>query len=44
MVLLLIGLMLPTLLGITIALSSRATRRTSIAMRVAGTVLPLLLL
>jgi len=43
-VLLSIGLMLSTLLGITIALNSRATRRISIVMLVAGTVLPLLLL
>jgi hypothetical protein len=43
-VLLSIGLMLSTLLGITIALNNRATRRTSIVMLVAGTVLPLLLL
>jgi hypothetical protein len=42
--LLALGLITSTLLGITIALTNRAMRRTSIVMLVAGTVLPLLLL
>ncbi|MEO6216502.1 MAG: hypothetical protein ABIO86_10765 [Sphingomonas sp.] len=43
-VLLSLGLITSTLLGITIALNNRAMRRTSIVMLIAGTVLPLLLL
>ncbi|MEP7008260.1 MAG: hypothetical protein ABI810_19935 [Sphingomonas bacterium] len=43
-VLLSLGLITSTLLGITIALTNRAMRRTSIAMLIAGTVLPLVLL
>jgi hypothetical protein len=43
-VLLALGLITSTLLGITIALTNRAMRRTSIVMLIAGTVLPLLLL
>jgi hypothetical protein len=39
-----IGLMLSALLGVLIALNSRATRRMSAAMLAAGSVLPLLLL
>ena len=39
-----LGLITSTLLGITIALTNRAMRRTSIAMLIAGTVLPLVLL
>ena len=39
-----IGLILSTLLGITIALNNRATRRTSLMLLAAGTVVPLLLL
>jgi len=42
--LLAIGLILSAMLGILIALNTRATRRMSIAMLVAGTVAPLLLL
>ena len=43
-VLLSLGLITSTLLGITIALNNRAMRRTSIVMLIAGTLLPLLLL
>ncbi|MEO7689452.1 MAG: hypothetical protein ABIS51_09205 [Sphingomonas sp.] len=43
-VLLALGLITSTLLGITIALNNRAMRRASIVMLIAGTVLPLLLL
>lgn len=43
-VILALGLITSTLLGITIALTNRAMRRTSIVMLIAGTVLPLLLL
>jgi len=43
-VILALGLITSTLLGVTIALTNRAMRRTSIVMLVAGTVLPLLLL
>jgi hypothetical protein len=43
-VLVALGLIVSTLLGITIALNNRAMRRTSILMLIAGTVLPLLLL
>lgn len=43
-VLLALGLTTSTLLGITIALTNRAMRRTSIVMLVAGTALPLALL
>jgi len=43
-VVLALGLITSTLLGITIALNNRAMRRTSIVMLIAGTVLPLLLL
>jgi hypothetical protein len=43
-VILALGLITSTLLGITIALNNRAMRRTSIVMLIAGTVLPLLLL
>ncbi len=39
-----VGLALSALLGVTIALSNRATRRVSIAMLAAGAVLPLALL
>lgn len=39
-----IGLMLSTLFGIVIALSLRASRRTSIAMLAVGTILPVLLI
>lgn len=39
-----VGLMLSALLGVTIALNNRATRRASIAMLAAGTLLPLALL
>jgi hypothetical protein len=39
-----IGLMLSALLGVTIALNNRATRRVSIAMLAAGALLPLALL
>lgn len=42
--LLAIGLITSTLLGLTIALTNRAMRRTSILLLAAGTVLPLLLL
>lgn len=42
--LLAIGLIFSTVLGMLIALNNRATRRVSIAMLAAGTVLPLLLL
>jgi hypothetical protein len=38
------GLLLSTLLGITIALNNRATRRSSLALLTAGTVLPVLAL
>ncbi|GAA0335161.1 hypothetical protein GCM10009087_51890 [Sphingomonas oligophenolica] len=43
-VLLALGLTLSTALGLTIALTNRATRRMSILLVIAGTVLPLLLL
>lgn len=43
-VLMAIGLMFSALLGVTIALNSRQTRRMTIAMLVAGSVLPLALL
>ena len=43
-VLLASGLIFSTLLGMTIALSNRATRKVSLGMLAAGTVLPLLLL
>ncbi|MEO8373960.1 MAG: hypothetical protein ABI471_01955 [Sphingomonas bacterium] len=43
-VILALGLITSTLLGITIALNNRAMRRTSIVMLAAGTLLPLLLL
>jgi hypothetical protein len=43
-VVLALGLITSTLLGITIALNNRAMRRTSIIMLIAGTVLPALLL
>jgi hypothetical protein len=43
-VLMAIGLITSTLLGVTIALNNRATRRVSILMLVAGTVLPCVLL
>ena len=43
-VILALGLITSTLLGITIALTNRAMRRTSIVMLIAGTVLPLMLL
>jgi len=39
-----IGLILSTLLGITIALNNRATRRASLILLAAGTIVPLLLL
>lgn len=39
-----VGLILSALLGVTIALNNRATRRVSIAMLAAGTVLPLVLM
>jgi hypothetical protein len=39
-----VGLMLSALLGVTIALNNRTTRRISIAMLAAGTLLPLALL
>jgi len=42
--LLAVGLMLSALLGVLIALNNRATRRVSIAMLAAGTLLPLALL
>lgn len=43
-IILALGLITSTLLGITIALNNRAMRRTSIVMLIAGTVLPLMLL
>ena len=43
-VILALGLITSTLLGLTIALTNRATRRVSVMLAVAGTVLPLLLL
>ncbi len=43
-VLMAIGLIVSTLLGVTIALNNRATRRVSILMLVAGAVLPCVLL
>jgi hypothetical protein len=43
-VLMAIGLIVSTLLGVTIALNNRTTRRVSILMLAAGTVLPIVLL
>lgn len=43
-VLMALGLIVSTLLGVTIALNNRATRRVSILMLVAGTMLPCILL
>ncbi len=43
-VLMSIGLIISTLLGVTIALNNRTTRRVSIMMLIAGTVLPCVLL
>ncbi|CAN5240418.1 hypothetical protein BH10PSE14_BH10PSE14_31160 [soil metagenome] len=43
-VLMAVGLIVSTLLGVTIALNNRATRRVSILMLVAGAVLPIVLL